>query len=92
MFNGLGCAGARHWSQSWYTGHTHTHTSPFNVFILGMPKSRWKLVQISGRLGRKLGEKAIFITVVPEKQVVRGVLNIHCEQCCCNGIFFLLTK
>ena len=68
------------------------HTSPFNVFILGMPKSRWKLVQISGRLGRKLGEKAIFITVVPEKQVVRGVLNIHCEQCCCNGIFFLLTK
>ena len=34
--------------------------------------SRWKLVQMAGRVGRRQGEKALFITVVPQKQRYRG--------------------
>ena len=52
-----------------------------------MPKTRWKLVQVSGRLGRKLGERAIFITVIPEKQSVRGVWIVQPQW-----KFFLLAK
>ena len=41
-------------------------------FFSGLPPSRWKLVQMAGRVGRRQGERAIFITVVPKNQRYRG--------------------
>jgi len=38
---------------------------------LGLPQSRWKLVQISGRVGRRSHEQGLFITIIPEKQSFR---------------------
>ena len=51
--------------------------------ISGVPKSRWKMVQVIGRMGRRRGDKAVFITVIPGKQRARGVLNGH-FQCVCK--------
>jgi len=38
---------------------------------LGLPKSRWKMVQITGRVARGPEDMGIFITVVPRKQGFR---------------------
>jgi len=38
---------------------------------LGMPTTRWKWVQLTGRLARRSDEQGIFINVIPEKQRIR---------------------
>ena len=37
-----------------------------------MPTTRWKWVQLTGRLARRSDEQGIFISVIPEKQRIRG--------------------
>ena len=37
-----------------------------------MLTSRWKWVQLTGRLARRRDEQGIFVTVIPEKQSIRG--------------------
>jgi len=39
---------------------------------LGIANTLWKLLQISGRLGRGVGENSIFITVAPKKHTMRA--------------------
>ena len=43
------------------------------VDFSGVPQTRWKLLQTSGRLGRSHGESAIFITVAAERGLPRGL-------------------
>ena len=53
----------------------HIFSQPFLklvVFFPGIASTLWKLLQISGRLGRRVGENSIFITVAPKKHTMRG--------------------
>jgi len=54
---------------------------------LGLPKTRWKLVQVSGRVGRQVGDKGIFITVAPAKQGFRVSPQEREEFNCVKTLF-----
>ena len=46
---------------------------PFELLLFaGVPKTRWKQIQISGRLARRPEDNAVFITVAPKRHAVRG--------------------
>ena len=51
------------------------NTSLLNQRISGIQKTRWKAIQVQGRLARQMGERGVFITLVPEKQPFRGLRN-----------------
>ena len=53
-------------------GQRRISKSSGTVPSVGVASTLWKLLQISGRLGRGAGESAIFITVAPKKHTMRG--------------------
>ena len=60
-----------HWSNDGMVIY-HRWSLTGTVHSVGVASTLWKLLQISGRLGRGAGENAIFITVAPKKHTMRG--------------------
>merc|ERR550519_1750649 len=54
---------------------------------LGVPKTRWKMIQISGRLARRPEDNAVFITVVPKRHTVRASALERDEAKCMKSLF-----